>query len=177
MPDNVLTFRVKKDSEFYKKYFQAQAERKHFLELAKVFFDKYDIDGDYYHTVDLQVRFHDDDVRKRYQDQMCVNPDDRNFYRFKKKSPMNKEWRETITVNVDFKTLEQCDLWFLDSMMNGWYSLWHLEDEVYGKVETKNGDEPVVASYMEPIKLSEYYVAVEKAEEIAKYLKGGQPDD
>ncbi|MBQ8806485.1 MAG: hypothetical protein IJZ68_08530 [Bacteroidaceae bacterium] len=172
MPNNVLTFRVNPDSEFYKQYFEAQEERKHFRELAKIFFDKHDIDGSYYHCQNLEVKFQDDNVRKKFADQLCIKPDNRGFYRFKKNSAMNKEWVATVTSQVNFKRLEQCELWFLDVMMSGTYSMWHMDGEIYGKVE-ENGLVPLQpASYMIPIKISEYYVVVEKAEEINKILRG-----
>ena len=172
MPANVLTFKVKNDSEFYKKYFAAQEERKHFFTLAKAFFDKYDIDGSYYHTHDLEVKFLYETVRQKFKDQMCVKPDKKGFYRFKKASAMNKEWRETVTSQVDFETLNQCELWFLDVLMTGWHAMWHLEDEIYGLVESDWDVEIKPMDYMEPIKRSEYYAAHERAEEIARIARG-----
>lgn len=172
MPDNVLTFRVNPDSEFYKQYFEAQEERKHFRELAKAFFDKYEIDGSYYHCANLEVKFQDDAVRQKFADQLCVKPDARGFYRFKKSSALNKEWLATVTSQVDFKRLEKCDLWFLDVMMSGTYSMWHMDGEIYGKVEESHLVAPKPASYMIPIKLSEYYAVVEQAEERNKVLRG-----
>lgn len=168
MPNGVLTFRVKKDSEFYKKFFDAHEERKFFFQLAKAFFDKYEIDGSYYHCHDLEVKFQNDAVHERYKPQLCVKPDKKGFYRFKKASAMNKEWRETVTSQVDFKRLTQCDLWFLDVIMSGWHSMWYLEDEIYGMVESEWQEEIKPTDYMEPIKRSEYYAAMEKADEIAK---------
>ena len=164
MPAGVLTFRVKKDSEFYKKYFEAHEERKFFLSLAREFFDKYDIDGSYYHCHDLEVQFTDDAVREKYKDQLCSRPDKKGFYRFKKASPMNKEWRETVTSKVNFDKLNQCELWFL-------------EEEIYGLLEPKYQDDIIPADYMIPIKRSEYYAAVEKAEDLAKFIKGGEPNE
>ena len=177
MPAGVLTFRVKKDSEFYKKYFEAHEERKFFLSLAREFFDKYGIDGSYYHCHDLEVQFTYDAVREKYKDQLCSRPDKKGFYRFKKASPMNKEWRETVTSQVNFDKLNQCELWFLDVMQSGWHSLWFLEDEIYGLLESKYQDDIIPADYMIPIKRSEYYAAVEKAEDLAKFIKGGEPND
>lgn len=172
MPTSVLAFKVKKDSAFYKQYFAAQEERKHFFQLAKDFFDKYDIDGSYYHTRDLEVKFLYETVRQKFQDQMCVKPDKKGFYRFKKGSKMNREWRETVTSQVDFATLNQCELWFLDVMMSGWHSMWHLDDEIYGMVEGEWVDIIKPMDYMEPIKRSEYYAAYERAEEIARIARG-----
>ncbi len=172
MPNGFLAFRVKKDSEFYKQYFAAQKEREHFFQLAKAFFDKYDIDGSYYHVEDLEIKFLYEHVRKKFQNQMCVKPDKKGFYRFKKASAMNKEWRETVTSNVDFKRLNQCELWFLDVLMTGWHAMWPLEDEIYGMVESDWVEEIKPMDYMEPIKRSEYYAAMERAEEIAKMAQG-----
>ena len=172
MSANVLTFRVKKDSEFYKKYFEAQEERKFFLKLAKEFFDKYNIDGSYYHCHDLEVQFRYDAVRQQFKEQLCSRPDKKGFYRFKKASAMNKEWRETVTSQVDFQKLNQCELWFLDVMMTGWHSMWYLDDEIYGMIESEWQEEIKTMDYMEPIKRSEYYAAVERAEEIAKVVQG-----
>jgi hypothetical protein len=175
MAIGVLTFKVKKDSEFYKKYFEAQEERKFFMKLAKDFFDKYNIDGSYYHCHDLEVNFRYDAVRQHFKDQLCSRPDKKGFYRFKKASPMNKEWRETVTGQVDFQRLNQCDLWFLDVMMSGWHSMWYLDDEIYGMVESEYQDDIKSMDYMEPIKRSEYYAAMERAEEIAQAANGGMP--
>ena len=50
--------------------------------------------------------------------------------------------------------------------------MWNMDGEIYGKVEERALVPLKPASYMIPIKLSEYYAAVEKAEELNKILRG-----
>ena len=50
-----IAFKVKRDSEFYRKYFEAKEERQKFRGLAVPFFEKHGIDGRFYQSKTLGV--------------------------------------------------------------------------------------------------------------------------
>ena len=81
-----IAFRVKRDSEFYKQYFEAKEERNKFKELAYPFFEKHGIDGRFYHSKTLGVKIAREH-REKFAGQIRKNADRQGFYSFKVKSP------------------------------------------------------------------------------------------
>ena len=53
-----IAFQIKRDSEFYKKYFETKAEKEKFHKLARIFFEKYDLldNLEYYQTEFLGLK-------------------------------------------------------------------------------------------------------------------------
>ena len=157
----IITFKVKHDSNFYVNYFDAKEEKTKFIELAMPFFKKHDIDGRFYMNECLVVKI-PQEQRERLGIHLRKNPDRQGFYWFKKKSTIEKEWEETVTAHINFKRLEQVDLWWLSHIYSGRYNLWDLDGEIYGYLEDNNKKDIKLADYMEQIKISEYYAAKER---------------
>jgi hypothetical protein len=159
-----VAFKVKHDSGFYEKYFDAKEEKVKFKELALPFFEKHGIDGRFYMTKSLAVKI-PKEQREKNAEHLRKNPDGQGFYWFKKKSPIQKEWEETVTAPIDFKRLEQVDLWWLSYIFCGKYSLWDHEGEIYGYLEDSYEKDIKLDDFMEQIKISEYYAAIERYED------------
>lgn len=162
-----IAFRVKRDSEFYKQYFEAKAEREKLKGLAFPFFEKHGIDGRFYQSKTLGVKI-PREQRDKFEGQIRKNPDRNGFYSFKLKSPIEKEWEETVTNRIDFERLEQVDFWWLDHITQGSYNLWDEDGEIYGFLCSKQEKEFKPGDFMEEIKLSEYYAVIERVKENAK---------
>lgn len=156
-----IAFRVKRDSEFYKKYFEAKEERKKFKDLAYPFFEKHGIDGRFYQSKTLGVKI-EREQREKFAGQIRKNPDRQGFYLFKVNSPVEKEWEETVTNHIDFERLEQCDLWWFCHISQGSYNLWDADGEIYGFLCTKQEKVFEPEAFMEEIRLSEYYAVIER---------------
>lgn len=159
-----IAFKVKHESDFYAKYFDAKEEKVKFKELAVPFFKKHGIDGRFYMTKSLAVKI-PKEQREKLADHMRKNPDRDGFYWFKKKSPIEKEWEESVTAHIDFKRLEQVDLWQLSYILFGKYSLWDMDGEIYGYLEDGYEKDIKLDDFMVQIKISEYYAAVERFED------------
>jgi hypothetical protein len=159
-----IAFRVRRDSEFYKKYFEAKEEREKFKGLAYPFFEKHGIDGRFYQSKSLGVNI-TREQREKFAGQIRKNPDRKGFYFFKVKSPIEKDWEEAVTNHVDFKRLEQVDFWWLGHISKGSYNLWDADGEIYGYLQTKQEKDFEPEAFMEEIKLSEYYAVIERLEE------------
>lgn len=162
-----MAFKVKHDSEFYAMYYEAKDERTKFKALAVPFFEKYGIDGRYYQTKSLAVDI-PSEQRQRFAEHLRKQPDRQGFYWFKKKSPIGKEWEDTVTARVNFDRLEQTEFWWLPYISTGKYLLWDMDGEIYGYLESRGYGDIAPGDYMEPMKLSEYYAAVEKYEDRRK---------
>ena len=159
-----IAFKVKHDSDFYAKYFDAKEEKVKLKELAVPFFEKYGIDGRFYMTKSLAVKI-PKEQREKIKDHLRKNPDNQGFYWFKKKSPMQKEWEETVISHIDFERLEQVEFWQLSYIMCGKYSLWDHDGEIYGYLEDSYEKDIKLGDFMEQIKISEYYAAIERYED------------
>lgn len=159
-----IAFRVKRDSEFYKQYFEAKDERNKFKGLAYPFFEKHGIDGRFYQSKTLAVKITRED-RNKFDGQIKKNPDRNGFYSFYAKSQIEKEWEETVTNNIDFERLELVDLWWFGCIDQGSYNLWDTDGEIYGFLSTKQEKKFEPESFMEEIKLSEYYTVIERLKE------------
>lgn len=158
-----ISFKVKRDSEFYRKYFEAKEERQKFNRLAFPFFEKHGIDGRFYQSKTLGVKIPREQTEK-FAGQIRKNPDGAGFYFFKLKSPIEKEWEETVTNHIDFERLEQVDLWWLPHITRGSYNLWDADGEIYGFLHNKCGEDFAPEDFMIQIKLSEYYTVIERLE-------------
>ena len=155
-----VAFKVKHDSEFYRKYFEAKEEREKFKGLAFPFFEKHGIDGRFYQSKTLGVKI-TREQQEKFAGQIRKNPDRHGFYFFKVKSPIEKEWEETVTNHIDFKRLEQVDLWWLFHITQGSYNLCDADGEIYGFLFNKQKGDFKPEDFMEEIKLSEYYAVIE----------------
>lgn len=162
-----IAFKVKHDSEFYRKYFEAVEERDKLKRLAYPFFEKHGIDGRFYQAKTLRVKI-TREQREKFADQIRKNPDRNGFYSFKVKSPIEKEWEETVTNHIDFNRLEQVDLWWLGHITQGSYNLWDADGEIYGFLCTKMEMDFEPEDFMKEIKLSEYYAVIERLKENGK---------
>lgn len=165
-----IAFKVKQDSEFYRKYFEAKEEREKLKGLALPFFEKHGIDGRFYQSKTLGVKI-PREQRDKFEGQIRKNPDRYGFYSFKVKSPIEKEWEETVTNNIDFERLEQVDFWWLQHITQGSYNLWDEDGEIYGFLCAKAEREFKPDDFMEEIKLSEYYAVIERVKENARQRK------
>jgi hypothetical protein len=164
---NILTFTINHNSKFYSNYFTAKEERQKFRGFALPFFEKHGIDGSYYQSKTLAVKI-DKEERERFADQMVKTKDNQGFYKFKAKSNMQKAWEDEVCSKVDFRKMELVDFWFLDFIKVGKYKLWDRNGVIYGYLENKYDCDIIPADWMNVIKVSEYYAAVEDYEE---YLK------
>ena len=156
-----IAFRVKRDSEFYKQYFEAKDERNKFKGLAYPFFEKHGIDGRFYQSKMLGVKL-TREQREKLADQIRKKPDRKGFYFFKVKSAIEKEWEETVTNHIDFDRLELVDLWWFGVISQGSYNLWDADGEIYGFLSTEQEKDFEPETFMEEIKLSEYYAVIER---------------
>lgn len=161
---NILTFTVKPDSQFYSDYFRAQAEKKRFHDIAVPFLKKHGIEGSFYLSKSLSVKA-TKEQREKFSGQLLKNSDKQGFYYFKAKSPIEKEWESEVAAKINFKALEKCNFWYFGFIDSGSYSLWDWNGTIYGYLENKHvNDIPPDESWMCPIKVSEYYAAIEAYE-------------
>ena len=160
-------FIVDKDSTLYKEYFEVQAEKQKMHDLARVFFEKYDLLNDHlgYRMIEnLALQLTPEQVEK-YKTQLKVTEDENGMRYFKKASPMCKEWRETVTSKVDFNVMDKLWCWYWPYSGQGQYALWNYNEELYGYLSDKYKDKIELSEYMKPIKMSEYYTAMEARHE------------
>lgn len=168
---NILTFTVKSESQFYADYFASKAEKDHCRNLAIPFLDKYEIEGKCYMAEFLAIEPTGRDM-KMHGTQMLKNPDRNGVHRFKRNSPVEKAWESEVAAYVNFRVLEKCDLWFFDFINAGKYKLWDWNGTIYGYLENKyTNDIQMDESWMQPIKVSEYYSAIEAYEDEVKREK------
>lgn len=160
----MFAFTVKHDSDFYKQYFAAKDEKEKFRQLAITFAEKHGIDGDIYVSKLLAVK-PPKGKRRSFVDQTMVKPDRNGFYWFKKNSAIRKLWDNEVVPFVNWKLIDKLDFWWLGHIQCGSYSLWDGDGEIYGYLKDKAQKEIVPSEYMEPIKMSEYYAAIEQSQE------------
>ena len=159
-----VAFIVKPDSEFYNKYFKAKEERQHFHDLAREFFEKYDLvdSAEYYQTEFLGLKLNDEQ-KKRFADQLTKYDDENGMSRFKKRSAMQKSWNEDVTSKVDFKSMNVQHFWYFPFINKGRYNLWDDGNgTIYGYLEDNYKEEINLTDDMIEIKMSEYYSAIEE---------------
>ena len=156
-------FRVSKDSKLYDDYFKTQAEKQKMHNLARVFFEKHDLLNDglsYCLREDLVMQLTPEQFRK-YEKQLKKLVDKDEMYYFKKASPMYKEWQATVVSNVDMKIIDQLYFWYLPYIGKGQCALWHNNNKLYGYLSDYSKEKLDLPDWMEPIKMSEYYIAFE----------------
>lgn len=161
-----VAFTVKSDSEFYENYFKAKEERKHFNDLVKTFFEKYDLNDveEYYQTKFLGLKLNNEQ-KERFVTQLKKYDDKNGMSLFKKNSLMQKSWNKEVTSKVDFQIIDKIGFWYLGFIGCGSYNLWDNDDIIYGYLKDKYKDEIQLADYMTEIKMSEYYSVIESLEE------------
>ena len=161
-----LAFIVVKDSEFYKQYFEAKAERQKFHELAKAFFEKYDLvdSAKYYQTKFLGLKL-TAEQKKRFEGQLKKYDDENGMSRFKQKSAMQKAWNEFVADKVNFDTIGKTHFWWISLINHGSYNLWDKDGNIYGYVKDKHKETIILPEYMTAIKMSEYYSVIEQMED------------
>lgn len=159
-----IAFMVKPDSEFYNKYFKRKEEKQHFHDLARVFFEKYDLvdKAEYYQTKFLGLKLNNEQ-KKRFEGQLKKHEDKNGMSLFKKNSAMQKSWNEEVTSKIDFEVINEIDFWYFSFIYHGAYSLWDYNGIVYGYLKDNLMEDITIADYMTEIKMSEYYSVIESA--------------
>lgn len=161
-----IAFTVKSDSDFYNNYFKAKEEKQHFHDLARVFFEKYDLldNAEYYQTEFLGLKLNSEQ-KKKFVGQLKKYDDENGMSIFKKNSAMQKAWNDEVTSKIDFKIIYGIKFWYLSFIYHGSYSLWDYNNVIYGYLKENLIDEIKLADYMTEIKMSEYYSVIESSEE------------
>lgn len=162
-----IAFRVAKGSEFYTRFFQAKEEKQKFHNLARAFFESHQLmDGPcmYYMIPNLAIEM-DEAQKQRFVSQIRKHADSNNVTFFKRNSALQKAWTQEVIEKVNMKLLDQQSLWYFPYIGCGEYALWSAGDEVYGFLKDKNQSEIKLDDFMEPIKMSEYYHAMEELED------------
>lgn len=160
-----IAFVVKQDSEFYNKYFKAKEEKQHFHDLAKIFFEKYDLinNAEYYQAEFLGLKLNAEQKNK-FAEQLKKHDDKNGMSIFKKNSPMQKEWNKDVTSKVNFEIIHAINLWYFGFIYCGNYNLWDYNGSIYGYLKDSYKEEIELADYMTEIKMSEYYSVIESIE-------------
>lgn len=161
-----VAFRVAKGTDFYNQFFQAQAEKQKFHDLAREFFERHDLmDGpcQYYQCRALGIEMNETQ-KFRFQSQIRKDRDKNNITFFKKRSPMQAAWTQDVIEKVDMTLLDRQSLWYWPYIGCGEYALWSAGDEIYGFLKDRNQTQIQMAAWMIPIKMSEYYAAMEELE-------------
>ena len=156
-------FKVKKDSKLYNNYFISKTEREKFKQLANSFFDSIGYYGSYTLTHRLMI-----DSIESFFDELCKTPTQNGFYKFKAKSPTQKQWEQEVVDKVNMEACNCNDFWYFDCLMRGKYNLWDYNGEVYGYLESDY--ELKLTEDMEEIKMSEYYRIIEEIENVNQKL-------
>lgn len=160
-------FKVSPDAKLYHTYFSAKEEKNKFHQLARAFFEKHDLiqNKGYYQTVYLAVEL-TDEQREKYSSQLKKLIDRNNMSYFKKNSPMDKEWQTEVVAHCDMNKLDGTWLWYFPYIGKGSYALWDDGyDNLYGYLSDENKDNLELSDWMIPIKMSEYYNALEERSE------------
>lgn len=160
-----IAFIVKRDSEFYNNYFKAKEERQRLHDLAKVFFEKYDLldNSEYYQAEFLGLKLNAEQ-KQRFAGQLKKYDDENGMSIFKKRSDMQKSWNEEVVSNVDFEIINKIKLWYIGLIFVGKYNLWDCDGDIYGYLRNDFSDRINLPYHMTEIKMSEYYSVIESAE-------------
>jgi hypothetical protein len=158
-------FKVLHGSDLYNTYFAAEEEKNKFHQLARAFFAKYEFTNDgvntgYYMQEDLHTQLCPSD-RERFATQLKKFIDKNEICYFKKGSKLNKAWREEVSGKCDLRKLDGTWCWYFPYIGKGKYSLWHNGENLYGYLMDENKSCLELAAWMEPIKMSEYYLIQE----------------
>lgn len=175
-----IAFLVKPDSEMYRKYFKQKNELDKFVGFASSFIDKYfvsrnkDFDYSFSTNMRLTVKLPPNDeewfgaqlMKEKSESGLCV---------FKKNSPMNKRWHEEVTSHINPYSLTASKWWFMDFPYCGKCQIAMWDDgcgNVYGYYSTPaaHHNSGKLPNYVQPIKMSEYYIAQERCKELDSLL-------
>jgi len=167
-----VAFRVKKDSDLYNRYFREKTEKERAAKLGSQFMEAH-LPGVNIYAMREQLTVElNDELKARFSEQLKAKVESSQgyyFHTFKKNSPMNKLWVEEVYNKLDKAAMSGMFFWFRDFFLDAPYkcstSIWDGKDgEVYGLVESKNPNTCIqVPTYVERIKMSEYYAHLEKA--------------
>lgn len=161
-----VTFKVNKDSDFYKQYFASKKEKQKFHDYAREFFLKYDlIDSSNYYLAEFLGMQLTSEQKKRFEGQIKKYDDYNGMTLFKKRSAMQKEWTDNVVNKVDMSVLNSCRFWYFPYISSGSYNLWDKDGEVYGHLTDKYKEEIKLSDDMIPIKMSEYYAVFESLDD------------
>ena len=182
-----IAFLVKPDSEMYRKYFKQKNELDKFVGFASSFIDKYfvsrnkDFDYSFSTNMRLTVKLPPNDeewfgaqlMKEKSESGLCV---------FKKNSPMNKRWHEEVTSHIDPYSLTASKWWFMDFPYCGKCQIAMWDDgcgNVYGYYSTPaaHHNSGKLPDYVQPIKMSEYYIAQERCKELDSLLSEAVGDE
>lgn len=160
-------FRVVKGSKFYNDYFEAHAEKQKMHDLAREFFSRHGLSNDHLgyrmtSTLALQLT---PEQEEKFSSQLKVTEDAQGIRYFKKTSPMNKEWRKSVSDKVYFSIMDKQWCWYWHYINKGRYALWHRGDEIYGYLSDEHRDKIELSDHMIPIKMSEYYAIQEATQD------------
>lgn len=158
-----IAFRVEPGCEFYKQYFAAKAERQKFHDCARAFFKNHNLldSAEYYQTEFLALKL-SETQRKMFDEQIKKYHDQNGMTVFKKKSEMQREWTESVVSKIDMELMRNQKFWYFTYVHSGSYSLWDLDGQIFGYLSDKFQSEIKLPPYFIPIKMSDYYLAMEK---------------
>ncbi len=154
-------FTVKKDSDFYRKYFDAIHEKELFTNLACGFFAARNIRNVQYLPGERLICSLSDEQKDWYSNQLLKRKHRTGFYIFSERSAMQKAWTKDVVSHVDMEKYRFLKFWWLPFIMKGNYALWHKGDTIYGLLASAYDDEIKLDQDMVPIKMSKYYLAAE----------------
>lgn len=157
-------FKVKRDSDFYNKYFAAKDEREKFHQLAKDFLSAHLLDPqEYCLTQTLRMSLTEQE-RDRFASQIRKYQDENGLWVFHKKSPMQRAWEKDVVSQVNINTIDFLRFWYFPYIIRGSYALWDYNDDVYGELTDRGNTNIKLDDDFIPIKMSEYYTIVEEME-------------
>lgn len=158
-----IAFTVAKGTDFYNQFFRAHKEKQKFHDLAREFFERHDLMGgpcQYYQCRALGIEMNEAQ-KLRFSSQIRKGCDKNNITFFKKRSPLQIAWTQEVIEHVDMALLDKQSLWYWPYIGCGEYALWCDGDEIYGLLKDRNKTEIQAADWMLPLKMSEYYAAME----------------
>ena len=162
-------FRVKPGTDFHSEYFAAREEKVKFAKLAHDFFQKNGFaDGGGFYILDRMYTTLTEQEKEKFYGQYVSSPDKNGLYAFKKRSKLQKRWEVEVVAPVNMELIQNIKFWWLPYVSHGSYALWDFEGVIYGHLMDRSADKIQLAKYMEPIKLSEYYMVYEAAEAAEK---------
>lgn len=175
-----IAFLVKPDSEMYRKYFKQKNELDKFVGFASAFIDKYfvsrnkDFNYSFSTNMRLTVELPPND-EEWFGAQLMKEKTEKGLCVFKKNSPMNKRWREEVTSHINLDSMTASKWWFMDFPYYGKCQIAMWDDgcgNVYGYYSTPavHHNSGKLPDYVQPIKMSEYYIAQERCKELDSLL-------
>lgn len=160
-----VAFKVRKDSEFYKKYFEAQEEKKKFKQLAEKFLDEngfQDVKESYMSDRLMLDLSHEQ--REKYKNELIKDTNKYGLSCFKMTSQTQKKWKKEVWEKINSKLISNIKLWFWGIISVGKYKLWDYNGDLYGYLLDNEKNEINLPGYMEEMKMSEYYKIIEEYE-------------